>query len=166
MNKVSEHVNKFILACISASMFCIIFKRILYHWGKADYRYKLGSLLIFLILLLSLPKLNSQFKSSNLISILNLFLVALDLVLGSGGQLKHALFILLILLDFESKFYILINTFLPISINRSNYLLGTMLQWTLLIKHQSGQPPNLLEIFEMRFSFLEELDTDQLTSSG
>merc|ERR1719228_785536 len=62
-----------------------------------------GSLLGFLRFLLRLPELG-QVEGSDLLGFLDLLLVSLDLLLELGGQLRHPVLVLLILLNLESEF--------------------------------------------------------------
>merc|ERR1711930_13587 len=64
---------------------------------------KLCPLVSFLKLLLSLPELG-QIECCNLLGLLNLLLVGLDLGLQAGGQITHAIIILLVFILLELQF--------------------------------------------------------------
>ena len=61
-----------------------------------------GALLCLLKLLLGFPELG-QVERSNLLRLLDLLLVRLDLGLQLGGQLRHPVAVLLVLLQLEAK---------------------------------------------------------------
>merc|ERR1712083_1007674 len=77
---------------------------LLFSNGKLKFGFShLCTLFSLLKLLLSFAEF-SEVQSSDFFSLLNLLLISLDLLLKLGGELRHAILVLLVFINLEGKF--------------------------------------------------------------